>query len=191
MTIPRLEFASLDPVPAEVVLERLAEFQAKADEHDAEYEAKHEEAKAAKQAREKVMEEVSTLVRARKAGLAVRMLKGGRLTTEEPEPEKPVGPLFDGTATGGTPVEEPVPQAPSEPEDDPPLLIHKATGPNGEECIVKRSPDGKWWGRADGKPCAQGLLSSSSAKREVEKVVAGGLLLTWKAEPLQPEPPAV
>lgn len=180
MTIPRVEFASLDPVPAEVVLEKLAEFQAQADGHESDYQESHDAAKAAKGERDKVMEKVSALVRARRAGLPVRMLTGGELTTEEPEPEKPL-PLFDAK----TAPETPTPQAPPDATEDPPLLIHRATGPKGEECIVKRAPDGTWWGRLDGKPCAQGLTSSSLAKREVEKVL--GMMPKWSVE--APAPP--
>ena len=185
--IPLADYASFEPAPAEVVVERIAELSARADEKEGEFDELHDQAEAAWKMREKHVEAIMKLGRARRNGKALYMLKGGELVEEKPETK--AGPLFDSVTT---------PEAPATPEE--PTMAPLDGHPWGEEpkadgsaygealCPDKRvatvrcdAQSGKWTGRIDGLPFAIDLPTAKACVDLIAKEFPDKVL-SWQVE---------
>lgn len=174
----REQYATFEPVPAELLLEKVGEYQGEVDTLQGRIDALKEEAKDASKERDRWQAKIALIGRAREHGRPVYMLLGGELTDEEPDPVADPT-LFDSQAPATTP-EAPEVEPPQEvtPEDED--AIFTARTEDGRECVVVFQ-NGGWWGRCDGKPYALGVPSSEQARNLVAEGVAE--TLDWEEAP--------
>jgi hypothetical protein len=162
------QYASLEPLPAEALLEKVSEYQEEADRLETDAAQLKAEAKEKSQEAERWHGKIALIARARRAGRPVRVLLGGELSDEEPRP--------DDTPDLPFPPEERVPLTPVAVHEDNGAR-YEATSSDGKPCVVVEDSPGKWWGRWDGRPCGMDLPTSEMARQEVEKIV--GESLDW------------
>lgn len=209
--IPLANYASEDPAPAEVLIEKVGEFQAAIDAKEGEIDDLKEQQHAAKKEQERIRERLAVIGRARRNGKPLFMLKGGELTEEAPETRRPAGPLFDGATTPepplpatpapDAPVEEPsmVPVADAPPAAEPPpagpfdveqpcdeSVYAEAACPDGRYATIRAIPDRKaWTGRIDGLPFAIEQPSPKVCADLIAREFPGANLL-WGWLPTEP-----
>jgi hypothetical protein len=166
-------YASLDPLGPDALLEKGTEFQREIDGLEAELDDLKAETKDKKENLARFQKKVAAIFHARESGADLWLLNGGELTDERPdtegslplrlipdEVEEPEGslPLTDeDTASdepeGGRAAAEN--DAPGYPEEQA-GQVYQGKSSAGNTCTVKEpSPgSGKWTGRVSGKPIA-------------------------------------
>ena len=171
------QYASLDPLNAEELMEKLAEFQRDADAAEADWIDCKAEAAEAKKTYERLLEKVKQIGRAREQAHDLYQLKGGELTQDTPdsegtlpfdEPEAPVEDPVDGPAME-VPEEAERPAAsrriyPAEQDGQ----VYRAKSSQGNTCTVKQQAGG-WYGRVSGKPLASQQPAASKAMRLIDE----------------------
>lgn len=165
------EFASLEPLRAEVLLEKVSEYQEEADRLEEDANQLKAEAKEKSQEAARWHDKIALIARARRAGRTVRALVGGELTDEEPMPDEEPMLQFPESSGSAEPAHVAIAGEPG--------CVYLALAPDGLPCEVKEERPGAWWGRWNGRPCGMDLPTAAAAQAEVEKIV--GKALEWQA----------
>lgn len=178
MALDPNNYASLEPLDAEELIEKLAEFQRNADAAEADWEDMKAETKEAKEKYEGWREKVATIGRARESAHPLYLLNDGNLTEEkpdedgslplgEPEDDAPVVDLDDDAGTPEEVVEPPAPAKRIYPAEQDGQVYQGKTS-QGNTCTVKQQAGG-WYGRVSGKPIAVKQDLAAKAMRLVDE----------------------
>lgn len=178
-------YANLEPLDGEELLEKLAEFQRNADAAEATWDDLKEQARDAKLKFEKWRGKVAMIGRAHEQVHSLYLLKGGELTEDSPDTEGSLD--FGDDGLGGQVeepqdsgdlieevVEEPAPRQqkgggriyPAEQDGQ----VYRGKSSQGNTCTVKKQAAG-WYGRVSGKPIATEQGTAAAAMKLVDEHV--------------------
>lgn len=173
-------YASLEPLSPEELLEHLATFQRNTDAAEADWQDCKDAAKDAKEKFEKLRGKVAMIGRAREAGHALYELKGGELSEDTPDTE--------GTLDLGEPDDDVVVDLGDDPQSEAEELfpseeattggmriypaeqegqVYQGKSSQGNTCTVKMQVGG-WYGRVSGKPISAQVKTAAIAMKAVD-----------------------